>query len=149
MLSKSELANAEMLLEKTNGTCRRTWKRTAFPFWPTNEKPLTTILVARNEYLFCDHDMQKSPSARKHAALQSQFQPFLHQYFEWVVSNFLLQTILEMPISGSEGLNPFKRPIADILLEKKNETYRRTCKTNNICILTHKWEAANRFLIRS
>ena len=82
---------------------------------------------------------------RKHDAPQIHFELF----FESVVSHFLLHTILEMPILGSEGSNSFKRPIAEILLEKKDGTCSRTWKTNSMCILTHKWETANNFFGRS
>ena len=89
---------------------------------------------------------QKAPSFSKASRTASSFWT---NCVEWILSNFLLHTILEMPISGSEGLNSFKRLIAEKLLEKKNGTCRRTCKTNIICILTRKWKAANNFFDRS
>ena len=42
------------------------------------------------------------------------------------VSNFVLHTTHEMPVSSSEGFNSVKKPIAEILLEKKNGTCRTT-----------------------
>ena len=62
-------------------------KRTPYAFRPTNEKPLTAFLVARNHCLFSDHDVQKSPSVRKHAALQSQLQQLLNQYIDFKFSS--------------------------------------------------------------
>ena len=44
--------------------------------------------------------------------------------------------------SSFEGLNSVKKTIADVLLEKKNDTCRTTWKPGCICILTHKWELA-------
>ena len=149
---------------------------------------------ARFEFWSFDFS-QKPILSRKHDAAQIQFEQFLNQCLEWIVSNFLLHsilemsdssseglisvknrllcrkhdapqihfelifwmncvkfllhTILDMPISGFERSNSFKRTIAEILLEKKDCTCSRTWKTNSMCILTHKWEITNSFFVRS
>ena len=46
-------------------------KRTAYAYRPTNEKPLTAFLVARNDYLFSDHDNLESPLFLFYIEMQS------------------------------------------------------------------------------
>ena len=58
---------------------------------------------ARFEFWSFDFS-QKPILSRKHDAAQIQFEQFLNQRLEWIVSNFLLHSILEMSDSSSEGL---------------------------------------------